>query len=525
MAKTSLSRRHFFLGGLLAGAVPAAGYGSTPSLRSLGYKSPNERLNVVGIGAGGKGRTDIREVAATENIVALVDPDEERAAETYEKHPDAEKFTDFRRMFDKLESQIDAVVISTPDHMHGMIAHWAMQRGKHVYCQKPLTRTIWEARELAKAADKYNVATQMGNQGYSNDGARECCEIIWSGLIGDVTEVHAWTNRPIWPQGLEEPPPTAPVPSTMDWDSWLGIADDRPYSPEIAPFAWRGFVEYGCGALGDMACHILGTPNMALNLAAPTSVECLKQEGVSRHSFPQRAVFRFEFPARATMPPVTVYWYDGMEAQPELEGVPAGENIGQGKNGAIFMGSEGMLTTGTYGSFAWLIPSSQMKDYEPPPQFLTRSPGHYRDWIRAAKGGEPACSSFAVAGPFTEWILLGVIAMQHKGKLKWDSGKMEITNNRKANRMIKPTFRDGWTSTGSASMIRTQIRIERADYEAAQEEARRLGISVAEFVRRAVRDKLEVDLSRPWMRFAGLVESGDPEPGSSVDDTVYGSRD
>lgn len=448
MPKYSVSRRHFFVGSAFAAAVPAAGYGSVPSLKQMGYKSPNEKLNVAGIGVGGKGRTDLREVGATENIVALVDPDEDRAREMFEKHPKAPRFTDYRRMFDKMGDEIDAVTITTPDHMHGIIAMAAMQRGKAVYCQKPLTRTIWEARELAKAAEKYGVATQMGNQGYSNDGARECAEVIWSGMIGDVTEVHAWTNRPVWPQGLQRAPKKAKTPKTLDWDNWLGIAEKRPYAEGIAPFAWRGFEEYGCGALGDMACHILGTPNMALQLTAPTSVECLSQEGVSKYTFPDKAKFRFEFPARGSMPAVTVYWYDGLEAQPELEGVPAGEHLGQGRNGSLFVGTKGMLTTGTYGEFAWLLPSTEMKDYEAPAQFLSRSPGHYRDWIRAAKGGERACSHFGVAAPFTEWILLGVIAMKHEGKLSWNPETMEIANNSAANGMIKPTIRKGWDFYG-----------------------------------------------------------------------------
>jgi predicted dehydrogenase len=268
------SRRHFFYGPLLAGAVPAAGFGSTPSLKALGYKSPNEKLNIAAIGAGGKGASDIGG-CLTENIVALTDVDAKRAERTFQRFEKAPKYTDFRRMFDKQGSEIDAVIVATPDHMHAAASLAAIERGKHVYCQKPLTRTITEARLLAAAAAKYKVATQMGNQGYSNEGTRQCAEMIWAGEIGNVTEVHAWTNRPIWPQGLTEIPPEAPVPETLDWDSWLGVAAMRPYSPAYAPFAWRGWYDFGCGALGDMACHILGAPNMALMLGAPTSVECI----------------------------------------------------------------------------------------------------------------------------------------------------------------------------------------------------------------------------------------------------------
>ena len=258
-----MNRRHFFLGSLLAGAVPAAGFGSTASLSRLGYRSPNEKLNIAAIGAGGKGYSDIIG-CATENIVALADPDETRAARTFKLHPNVPKYKDFRQMLDK-HREIDAVTVSTPDHMHGTASMWAMVRGKHVFCQKPLTRTVWEAGELAKASVKYKVATQMGNQGYSNEGARQACEIVWSGDIGNVTEVHAWTNRPLkyWPQGPEVVPKEEPVPATFDWDVWLGIAEMRPFSSAYAPHHWRGYSDFGCGAIGDMACHILGTPNMA----------------------------------------------------------------------------------------------------------------------------------------------------------------------------------------------------------------------------------------------------------------------
>ena len=228
MAGQGTSRRHFFFGSLLAGAVPAAGFGSVASLKRLGYKSPNEKLNIAAIGAGGKGAADIVG-CQTENIVAMADPDDKRAEKTFKQFPKVPKYKDFRQMLDKQGKNIDAVLVSCPDHMHGTASMWAMARGKHVYCQKPLTRTVWEARQLTEAARKYKVATQMGNQGYSNEGARQCCEIIWNGDIGNVTEVHAWTNRPLtyWPQGPDVVPKEAPVPATLDWDVWLGIATSR----------------------------------------------------------------------------------------------------------------------------------------------------------------------------------------------------------------------------------------------------------------------------------------------------------
>ena len=514
MTTDGISRRYFFYGTLLAGAVPAAGFGSKPSLKALGYKSPNEKLNIASIGAGGKAASDIRGCGQTENIVALCDVDQKRAEPIFTEYDKAPKYKDFRVMLDKESHNIDAVIVTIPDFMHATAAMWAMERGKHVFVQKPLAHTIWECRQLTDAAAKYKVATQMGNQGYSNEGTRQCAEMIWAGEIGNVTEVHAWTNRPIWPQGLPDLPAESPIPPSLDWDLWLGIANSRPYSDKYAPFAWRGFYDFGCGALGDMACHILGAPNVALKLGAPSSVECIRQEGKSKYYYPTKSVIRFDFPARGSMPAVKIFWHDGMIEQPEIEGVPKGETLGDlprvrqaqgqrrgqsaresqiigqvfsqsyfsapppteapppareqrperepadanarldaqvnrlassGSNGSLFIGDKGLLTTGTYGENTRLIPVEKMKDYQFPREFLTRSPGHYRDWIRACKGGDPACSNFSVAGPFTEWVSLGVLALRFEGKLEWDSEKMRITNNPEANKLIKPTFRKGWT--------------------------------------------------------------------------------
>jgi len=532
-----VSRRHFFFGSLLAGAVPARGYSSSGSLKALGYKSPNEKLNIASIGAGGKASSDIRGCAPTENIVALCDVDDTQAANIYKQFEKATKYRDFRKMLDKESGSIDAVIVTVPDHMHATCAIHCMERGKHVYVQKPLVRTIHEARLMQETAAKYRVATQMGNQGYSNEGTRQCAEMIWSGEIGDVTEVHAWTDRPIWPQGLTKIPDPTPVPSTLDWDVWLGIAEFRPYTsggegyPEprfhgnfYQPFNWRGFYDFGCGALGDMACHILGAPNLALKLGAPKSVECIKKDGVSSFMFPKSCTIKFEFPARGNMPPVTLYWYDGLTEQPKIQGVPEGEYLGdlpgigggrggrgqgagrgaggaQGAaaaeggappaaggpqggramafnpdapsasgfvgrvfqwndaylptserrrvtpDGSLFVGSKGMITTGTYGEQTRLLPVEKMRDYKFPSPLLTRSPGHYRDWIRACKGGDPACSNFNVAAPFVEWMLLGVIALRVEGKIEYDPVKMRITNNADANKYIRPFVRKGWSLT------------------------------------------------------------------------------
>jgi predicted dehydrogenase len=442
--KDKLSRRYFFFGSLLAGAIPAAGFGSSPSLTRLGFKSPNEKLNLAAIGAGGKGWTDING-CKSENLVTFADPDEKRAERAYKAYPSIPKYKDYRQMLDKEGKNIDAVTVSIPDHMHATAAMAAMERGKHVYVQKPLTRTIWEARQLELAARHFGVATQMGNQGYSGEGARQCCEIIWSGEIGNVTEVHAWTDRPHWPQGPEVVPKEAPVPSTLDWEAWLGASEPRAYSPAYVPGSWRGFPYFGCGAIGDMACHILGTPNMALRLTAPTSVECIMQEGKSETTFPKKSIIRFDFPARGAMPPVKVFWHDGLKEQPAFDGIPKGELLGDKDiNGSLFIGEKGFVTTGCYGERTRLMPDARMKDYKFPAPELTRSPGHYHDWIRACKGGEQSCSNFSVAAPFVEWMLLGIIALKHEGKIEWDATRMRVTNRQEANQMLKPKFRKNW---------------------------------------------------------------------------------
>ncbi len=515
MKSDGISRRHFFFGSMLAGAVPLAGFGSEPSLKALGYKSPNEKLNIASIGAGGKATSDIAGCARTENIVALCDVDDERAGKTFARYPNAAKFKDYRLMLDQQGNNIDAVIVTIPDHMHAAAAIHAMSLGKHVYVQKPLAHTVWECRELLKAAEKYKVATQMGNQGYSNEGTRQCAEMVWSGVIGNVTEVHAWTNRPVWPQGALPAPATMPVPGTLDWNLWLGVAADRPYSDAYLPFTWRGFYDFGSGSLGDMACHILGAPNMALRLTAPTAVECVSLEGKSDIFYPAKSVIRFEFPARGSMPPVKIFWYDAKrEDQPDLPNAPKDQILGdlprdrvgdaesdvqprerqiigevfteqfftpkklppprprpprsqneppltphqqelekwmslidKGTNGSLLVGDKGMITTGTYGENTRLVPVEKMRDYEFPPEFLPRSPGHYRDWIRACKGGVPACSNFSVSAPFTEWVALGAIALKMNCRLEWDAENMKVTNNSAANDLLKPVVRKGWNIT------------------------------------------------------------------------------
>ncbi len=502
MTYNGVSRRHFFFGTLLAGAVPTGGFGSVPSLRALGYKPFYDKLNVAAIGCGGQGGVDLNDAARTENIVALCDLDEARAAQNFQRYGKAPKYKDFRVMLEKERKNIDACTIGIPDHMHATVALACMQHGKHVYVEKPLTRTPWEARLLADAAVKYKATTQMGNQGYSHESIRVAAEMVWSGAIGDVTEVHVSASPGTHPTGLQEAPPESAVPNTLDYDLWLGGAAMRPYSADYTPYNWRGFFDFGTGQIGNWGIHTMGPVNLALQLGAPTSVELLTDVDRSKLTFPTRAVIRFEFPTRGSMPPVAVYWHDsarpgdpeayrvpGMENETILPssdnladkgrptgrpGGPPGRRPGAARtgprqgaggpgvpvfgppnytppqpgvlsgNGAVFVGSKGMMATVSRGEGVHLLPAERWKDYVLPPQLLTRSPGHMQDWVRACKGGEPACSNFSISGAFAEWMLLGVIAFRVPGKLLWDSKNLRFTNSAQANNYVKPAFRKGW---------------------------------------------------------------------------------
>jgi len=316
MHENRFSRRYFFYGSLLAGAVPSGGFGSTPSLPSMGYKSFNEKLNIAAIGLGTRGPTILRGAAVTENVVALCDVDDANAASAYKTYPKATTYKDFRKLFDKEGKNIDAVMVATPDHLHASVALLAMQHGKHVYCEKPLTRTAWESRLLAEAAVKYKVATQMGNQGFNHEALKTACEILWSGEIGEVREVHAFTGSIYGgqPNLPDTGPEATPVPDTLDWDLWVGPAASRPYNPLINGH-WRAFQDFSTGgSLGDWLVHCLGPAHLALHLdkASPISVECVTVEGKNQWLWPVRAHTVFEFPARADMPPVTIHAYQNM---------------------------------------------------------------------------------------------------------------------------------------------------------------------------------------------------------------------
>jgi predicted dehydrogenase len=465
-----ISRRKFL--GSAAAAATAFTIIPRHVLGGAGFTPPSEKLNVAGVGVGGMGADNIVEIAGMaydeenkklfktregENIVALCDVDTEFAADIFNAFPKAKKYKDFRKMLEK-QKDIDAVVIATPDHTHAVIAMMAMKMGKHVYVQKPLTHSVYEARKLTEAARKYKVATQMGNQGHSGEGVRLICEWIWDGAIGDIREVHAWTDRPVWPQGITRPKETPQVPSTLDWDLWLGPAPVRPYHPTYHPFSWRAWWDFGTGALGDMACHVLDPVFSALKLKYPTSVEAscstyvaigkMWEKEENTESFPRASIVHYNFPARGDMPPVKLTWYDGglMPQRPE-ELEPRRKMADGSSSGAILVGEKGKLMYGEYGDHPRLIPETKMREYKRPPKTLPRiKVSHEMNWVQACKGGKPASSNFDYSGPFTEMVVMGNLAIRFPGRrLDWDGQNMKVTNLPDANEFVHRQYRQGWT--------------------------------------------------------------------------------
>ncbi len=470
--KGRISRRKFL--GAAASATAAFTIVPRHVLGGPGHTPPSEMLNVAGVGVGGMGMGNLLNIAGLDldeddniistgpagaNIVALCDVDDEFAARVCEIFPRAKRYRDFRKMLEK-QKDIDAVVIATPDHTHAVVAMAAMQLGKHVYVEKPLTHTVYEARMLTEAAHKYKVATQMGNQGHSGEGVRLICEWIWDGAIGPVREVHAWTNRPIWPQGILRSKDKPPVPDTIDWDLWLGPAPKRPYHPAYHPRFWRGWWDFGCGALGDMACHVLDPAYWALDLKNPTSVEACASHWARREageewgridkvmdSYPRASIVRYEFAARRNMPPVNLTWYDGGLKPARPDALEAGRRLEQADSNVLIIGDKGVLRYGEYGDSPRIIPETKMKAYKRPPKTIPRiKMSHEQNWIDACKGGEPACSNFDHAGPLTEMILLGNIALRYPGeRLEWDGKNMKVTNLDEANQYVRSQYRHGWT--------------------------------------------------------------------------------
>jgi predicted dehydrogenase len=401
--------------------------------------SPNEKLNIAAVGAGGQAATDINGCAA-ENIVALCDVDQKRLEERGAKFPKAKLFRDYRKMLEEMK-EIDAVTVSTPDHHHAFAAMMAMKLGKHVYCQKPLTHSIWEARMLRETAAKSKVVTQMGNQGHSYDSTRRIVELVQAGVLGDVREVHVWTDRPIWPQGVERPKDAPAKPDHIDWDMWIGPAPMRPYHPDYAPFKWRGWWDFGTGAPGDMGCHNSDAAYWALKLDAPISVEA-ESSGVNSETCPKWSIVRSEFPARGKMPPVTVTWYDG--------GKKPSRDLADGTelplNGTIIVGSKGKIAFRDWNPNNFrLLPEDKFKDFKGPAQTIQRAPdGPYREWIEACKGGPPCLSNFDYAGRLTEFVLLGNVALRAGKKIEWDAKKMRAKNCPEADQYIRREYRKGW---------------------------------------------------------------------------------
>jgi predicted dehydrogenase len=450
-----ISRRDF-----VRGAAAAAAFTIVPRyvLGGPGQTPPSEKLNIAVIGVGGRGGDDIKGLS-TENIVALCDVDDRQAANTFNAFPNAKKYRDFRQMLEKEEKNIDAVMIATPDHTHAVAAMMALKMGKHLFCEKPLAHSIYEVRKLTKAArENKKVQTQMGNQGHSSEQIRMLCEWIADDAIGKVTEVHAWSDRPVggnlWSDFLimARPKDTPPVPSTLDWDLWLGPAQYRPYHPDYCPTKWRGWWDFGCGALGDMGCHILDPAFWALKLGHPSSIQATTthwEPEVSSETFPRASIIRYEFPARGKEPAVKLTWYDGRLKPPIPECFEPQRRLGS--NGAILIGEKAAIMHDSHGAAGLrIVPESKMREYKLPPKTIPRvkdgDAGHEQDWIRACKDGKPASSNFDYGGPLTEMVLLGVVAMRIKDqRLEWDGENMRFTNSERANELVQPPCREGWT--------------------------------------------------------------------------------
>jgi predicted dehydrogenase len=424
-------------------------------LGGSGYIAPSDRIDVVGIGAGGMGGGDIATVSRLgANIVALCDVDDERAAGSFKAFPKARKYKDFRKMLDAERDRIDAVTVGTPDHVHAVAAMAAIRAGKHVYCQKPLTHTLLECRTLTKAAREAGVATQMGNQGHATEGARLTNEWIQAGVIGEVREVHVWSDRAgrLWKQGIGRPKDTPPVPPSLDWDLWLGPVATRPYHPAYAPVSWRGWRDFGTGALGDMGCHIIDHPVWALGLGAPRSVMArttiegsfLDGDEPNFETYPIAAIITYEFAARGALPPVRMTWYEGGLMPPDPLEMGADEHLPD--NGVLYVGSKGKMYHSSHGGMPQLLPRALHEQAATVSRSMPRSPGHYEEWVRACKGGPRPVSNFDYAGPMTEIVLLGVLALRAPGRrLEWDSENLKVTNAPDLNEFVHITYRKGWT--------------------------------------------------------------------------------
>ena len=466
-----VSRRDFVRDAL--GAVTAFNVLPGWVLGLNGQTPPSEKLNIAGVGVAGQGAQDIGQFP-DHNIVALCDVDWAHAAGTFKKFPKARQWKDYRKMLEE-QKEIDAVVVAAPDHIHAVASMAAMRLGKHVYCEKPLTHSVWEAREVAKMAREKKVATQMGNQGQASGQTRQLCELVWSGAIGPVREAHIWTDRPsqglrneYWPQGVGRPSETPDAPATLDWDLWLGPATQRPYHPAYVPFKWRGWWDFGTGALGDIGCHSFDPVFRALKLTHPISVEASSTR-VNEETYPLASMVTYHFPlrsaelpannsqltsaeaadaARVAMPPLKLVWYDGGLRPPRPAELADGEEMGA--MGMLLVGDGGKIV-GTRNRFR-LLPDKLAQEFGEPPKKIPRSIGHYTEWAAACKGGAPGGSYFDWAGPLAEVVLLGNVALRlslreqlTKQKLRWDPENLRIINVPQANDFLRREYRAGWT--------------------------------------------------------------------------------
>ena len=462
-----MNRRAFLRNAALVSAVVQVVPGHVLGLN--GATPPSGKVNLAGIGVGGQGGSDLQNLES-ENIVALCDADWRHAAHCFKRYPAARQWKDYRKMLEE-QKDIDAVVIGTPDHLHALPAMAAMKLGKHVYCEKPLTHSVWEARQLGQAARQGKMATQMGNQGQASEETRRLCEYLWAGAIGPVREVHVWTDRPsqglfneYWAQGVGRPKETAPVPEGLDWDLWLGPAPQRSYHPAYLPFKWRGWWDFGTGALGDIGCHALDPIFRALKLGAPESVQAASSR-VNEETYPLASMVTYQFPARGRevqannyhvkgltgasageveMAAVKLVWYDGGLRPPRPDGLPEGRMMGD--NGRLLVGEKGFILGNS------IFPESRRQEVGQIAKTIPRSQGHYKEWAEACKGGKPAGSNFDWAAPLAEAVLLGNVALRVKlreeltrARLLWDSANLKVRNVEEANRYIRRDYRPGWS--------------------------------------------------------------------------------
>ena len=438
-----VNRRLFLKQSALAGALVLVGPGLAKTY------AQNNKLNFAFVGVGGRGGAHLG-MGEEENCVALCDVDLNPVNEAKKKFPDAKVYQDYRKLFGEMAKQIDAVVVATPDHHHAPAAMRAMALGKHVYCEKPLTWSIHEAREMANMARKMKVATQMGNQGHAGDGNRRVVEWVNDGAIGTVREIHTWTNRPVWPQGYAKLPEKEAVPDTLNWEGWIGPGPARERYKNMHGFAWRGWLDYGTGTIGDMGCHTWDSVWWSMNPGAPLSCELVKSNNRNELTHPSNQILKWEFGPTSKRPGFAAFWHDGGWKPPvpdEIKNDPARSKKELPDSASLYIGTKGkMLVEGDYGDSPRLIPEEAMKAYKQPER-MESSPGHHKEFLMAAKGEKPwdyPKSNFTYGGPLVEAMLLGIVAMRAGEKVKWDPKNLRITNSPKANRFIRRVYRKGW---------------------------------------------------------------------------------